>query len=112
MRPELARRIADAGVGDRIRLFPFSGSSDPHLAALDALLLPSDVFESLPIGVIEGMAHSLPVIASDLGGVPEMVRNGETGILVPPGDPRPLAEAIRELAADPDQARRARQTRP
>jgi glycosyltransferase involved in cell wall biosynthesis len=102
--PELTRRIADAGVGDRIRLFPFSGSPDPHLAALDGLLLPSDVFESLPIGVIEGMAHSLPVIASDIGGLPELVQTGVDGILVPPGDPARLAEAVRQLAADPDQA--------
>lgn len=104
-RSELAERIERAGVGDRIRLFPFSGAADPHLSALDALLLPSDVFESLPIGVIEGMAHSLPVIASDLGGVPEMVRDGETGVLVPPGDTARLAEAVEELAADPERAR-------
>jgi glycosyltransferase involved in cell wall biosynthesis len=101
---ELTRRITDAGVADRIRLFPFSGSSDPHLAALDGLLLPSDVFESLPIGVIEGMAHSLPVIASDIGGLPELVQTGIDGILVPPGEPEPLTQAIRKLAANPDRA--------
>ena len=104
-RSDLTERIERAGVGDRIRVFPFSGSSDPHLAALDALVLPSDVFESLPIGVIEGMVHSLPVIASDIGGVPELVRDGETGILVPPGDTGRLAAAMRELAADPSAAR-------
>ena len=108
----MARRIDAAGVGDRIRLFPFSGSPDPHLAALDAFLLPSDVFESLPIGVLEAMAHSLPVIASDIGGLPELVQSGADGVLVPPGDPGRLADAIRDLAADPDQAaelgRRAR----
>ena len=101
---DLTARIERAGVGERIRVFPFSGSSDPHLAALDALLLPSDVFESLPIGVIEGMAHSLPVIASDIGGLPELVQTGVDGALVPPGDPARLAEAIKELAADRDRA--------
>jgi glycosyltransferase involved in cell wall biosynthesis len=106
VRSDLTERIERAGVSDRIRVFPFSGSSDPHLAALDALLLPSDVFESLPIGVIEGMAHSLPVIASDIGGVPELVRDGETGILVPPGDTGRLAVGIRELAADTGLAHR------
>jgi glycosyltransferase involved in cell wall biosynthesis len=102
----LAERIHDAGVGDRIRIFPFSGSPDPHLAALDALLLPSDGFESLPIGVLEGMAHSLPVVASDIGGVSEVVRDGETGILVPPADVGRLTAGIEQLAAEPGMARR------
>ncbi len=88
--PALERRIFDAEVGDRIRLFPFSGSSDPHMAALDALLLPSDVFESLPIGVIEGMAHSLPVIASDIGGLPEVIQTGVDGL---PGPARGIRAA-------------------
>jgi glycosyltransferase involved in cell wall biosynthesis len=103
-REDLAAGIQRAGVGDRIALFPFSGSSDPHLAALDGLLLPSDRFESLPIGVIEAMAFSLPVVGSRLGGVPELIADGESGVLVPPGNPEALAAAVKELASDSDRA--------
>lgn len=105
LRSELTEQIERAGVGDRIRMFPFSGSSFPHLAALDGLLFPSTV-EIAGIVVMEGMVQSLPVIASAVGGVPEMVRDGETGVLVPPGDTGRLLAAVRELAADPDMGRR------
>jgi glycosyltransferase involved in cell wall biosynthesis len=112
-RDALARQIESSGVGDRIAMFPFSGRTDPHLAALDGVVLPSDSFEALPIGVIEGMAHSLPVIGSRIGGVPELISDGESGLLVPPGDPSALAAAIDEIAADPERAaamgRRGRQ---
>ena len=84
-RADLKRRIERAGVGERLRLFPFSGSSDPHLAALDGLVLPSDVFESLPIGVIEAMAHSVPVIASNLGGVLSLSNPGSPASWFPRG---------------------------
>src|SRR5213075_2773383 len=70
------------------------------LAASDALVLSSD-FEGLPNVVLEAMASARPVIATAVGGTPELVAHGSTGVLVPPGDPRALATAIEELAALP-----------
>jgi glycosyltransferase involved in cell wall biosynthesis len=55
---------------------------------------------------LEGAAAGLPVVASDHGGVNEVVRHGETGLLVAPGDPLALAQALRLLADDPDLASR------
>lgn len=99
-REAVGRLIAEAGLTDRVRLFEWSGRVEPHLKALQCYLLPSDSFEALPIGAIEAMACGLPVIASRVGGVPEAVIDGETGLLVPPGDAVALSEAIRTVAAD------------
>jgi glycosyltransferase involved in cell wall biosynthesis len=71
------------------------------LASLDVLVLPS-AYEEMGSVLTEAMASGLPVVASDVGGIPEVVRHGETGLLVPPGDVDALATALDRLAADPD----------
>ncbi len=71
------------------------------LSALDVCVLPS-LEESFPLTLLEAMAAGLPVVASDVGGVPECVVPGETGTLVPPGDSDSLAEAIAGLLKDPE----------
>ena len=63
----------------------------------------SSLRESMPLTVIEAMAVSLPVIATRVGGIPEVVDNGVSGILVPPNDPRSLADAIIKLCNNPRQ---------
>jgi glycosyltransferase involved in cell wall biosynthesis len=81
-------------------------------ADVPSLLGASDVFvlssrsESLPVSVLEAMAAELPVVASRVGGVPELVVDGRTGFLVQPGDPMELAAALGRLLADPDLRRR------
>lgn len=67
--------------------------------------LPS-VVEPSAVASVEAMAFGLPVVATTVGGFPEMVRDQETGLLVPPGDPEALAEALGRLLADPALARR------
>ena len=62
--------------------------------------------DGLPVVCAEAMAHARPVVASAVGGLPDMVRDGETGLLVPPGDPVALRAAIDRLLADDDLRRR------
>lgn len=69
------------------------------LAAADIALLPS-VQEGSPLAMIEALAAGKPLVASAVGGIPEVVREGETGLLVPPGDAAALADALRRLVED------------
>jgi len=66
----------------------------------DMLLVPSTL-EAFPSIIIEAMSQGLPVIASKVGGIPEIVENEETGLLVPPGDPKKLAQAVKKLVDNP-----------
>jgi len=75
----------------------------PVLHGADAVLMPS-MSEGLGITALEAMACALPVVASRVGGLPEAVAEGETGLLVPPGDAEALARAVEELAASPERA--------
>ena len=74
------------------------------LNALDVFVLPSSKREGLGISILEAMATERPVIATSIGGIPEVVSDGETGILVPPEKVEDLAEAIIELLNYPDKA--------
>jgi glycosyltransferase involved in cell wall biosynthesis len=88
------------------RVFEFLGHREdvPELlAGADVFVLPSRS-EAFPNGVIEAMAAGLPVIASAVGGIPDLVDPGHTGILVPPLDAEALAAALRSLRADPARA--------
>jgi len=69
----------------------------PYLNSFDILILPS-LWEGMPNVIMEAMACSKPVIATDVGGSPELVINNKTGILVPPKNPKALADAILRLA--------------
>ena len=71
------------------------------LAGAQIFLLPS-TSEGLPVALLEAMAHGRAIVASRAGGIPEVMTDGVDGVLVPPGDPLRLAEAVRALVADPD----------
>lgn len=91
------------------RAVHFLGFIDPsdlpaHYARANLFALPS-ARESFPLVLLEAMASALPVVATAVGGVPEMVVDGETGFLVPPNDPQALADAINALLDDPEKMR-------
>ena len=98
--------IARLGVTDRVLRLGFRDDVDTVLGAADALAMPSTRPEPLGLVAMEAAAAALPVIASAHGGATELVRHGQTGLLVPPGDPLALARALRSLDDDPAMARR------
>jgi glycosyltransferase involved in cell wall biosynthesis len=67
------------------------------------VVVPSEWYENLPMSVLEAMAHARAVIATRIGGIPELVREGETGFLVPPGDSAALSERLRFAARNGDE---------
>lgn len=73
----------------------------PELMAASEVFAMSSLWEGLGLVFLEAMATELPVLSTRVSAIPEVVVDGETGRLVPPGDPGPLAEAMVELAADP-----------
>jgi glycosyltransferase involved in cell wall biosynthesis len=93
----------ELGLSDRVKFWGYV----PHGPDLFRLYKEADIFvlpslsEGLPNALLEAMAHSLPVVASAVGGVPGAVRDGVQGILVEPGQPDLLADAISKLAGDP-----------
>lgn len=77
-----------------------------EMATAIAVLVPSMVPENASIAVLEAMAASTPVIGSAIGGIPEQIEDGVSGLLVEPGDAESLAAALRELVGDPERAAR------
>jgi glycosyltransferase involved in cell wall biosynthesis len=91
-------------LGPRLRLLGFRDDVETVLGAADAVAVPSKRPDPLPNSALEAAAAGLPVVAAAHGGLPEIVRDGQTGCLVPPGDERALAECLRALADDPARA--------
>jgi glycosyltransferase involved in cell wall biosynthesis len=104
-RQEWTELAASSGIADRIRWAGFRTDVDSILAGCDALVHPS-LDDAFPTVLLEAMAAELPVIATRVGGIPEIVTEGETGLLVPPADANALASAIRTLLADRERMRR------
>jgi len=76
-----------------------------HVAAVDFTIVPSIWWENAPLVIGEAQAQGRPVIASNIGGMAEMIQDGVNGLTVAPGDPRALASAMRRMAEDPMLAR-------
>jgi len=100
MRAQWTELAARLGVGDRICWAGHRRDVDTLLAGCDLFVLPS-LDDAFPTVLLEAMAAGLPVVASNVGGIPEIVEDGVTGRLVPPGDAGRLAAAINELLAHP-----------
>ncbi len=99
---ELERSIASLGLADRVRVLGWVSPErrDELLARAGIFVLPSHA-EGLPMAVLEAMAAGCPVIASAVGGIPDVIQDGVNGLLITAGDTRALAAAIRRLIDDP-----------
>jgi glycosyltransferase involved in cell wall biosynthesis len=93
-------KIRECGLESRARLFQYDGNIFDIMGVLDVYALPS-YSESLPNAVVEAMLMGKPVIATRITGLPEAVVDGETGFLIPTGDPRAIYEKMRLLLSDP-----------
>jgi glycosyltransferase involved in cell wall biosynthesis len=92
LRDSLRNLAAELGIAERVHFLGWRKDMVPVYAALDLLALTSDN-EGTPVAVIEAMAAGVPVAATAVGGVPDVVRDGETGRLVPAGDSRSMCRA-------------------
>jgi colanic acid/amylovoran biosynthesis glycosyltransferase len=108
LRAELEARAARLGVAGQVRFLGAQPSERVAelVAAADVLVLPSVVtpegkMEGLPVALIEALAAETPVVASAISGIPELVEDGVTGLLVTPGDDAAIAAALQRLAGDP-----------
>jgi glycosyltransferase involved in cell wall biosynthesis len=101
---QLQREAEERGLGERVTFCGFHRDVLPFLQASDIFVLPS-VQEGLSLSALEAMALAKPVVACRVGGTPEVVVDGETGLLVAPGEPGELAHALERLMSDPSQAR-------
>ncbi len=99
-----AHGVEALAAGTGVELLGVRSDVPDLLAAADVLCLTSDS-EALPMSILEAMALARPVIATDVGGTPEQVEHGVTGLLVPPGDVAAAADALGRVAADPAAAR-------
>jgi glycosyltransferase involved in cell wall biosynthesis len=99
-RSELERTVTVFGVSDEVTFTGWIDDVGREMSTWDVYAQPS-VAEGFGIAALEAMAHGIPVVASDVGGLREIVIDGETGFLVSPKSPGRLAARIRELAEDP-----------
>ncbi|MCA8922983.1 MAG: glycosyltransferase family 4 protein [Planctomycetes bacterium] len=105
LRADLERQARELGVADRVRFPGFRTDVPSLLKALDVFVMPSHM-EGLGTSVLDAMAAGTPVVGTEAGGMPEMVHDGETGLLCPIRDGAAIARAINRYLADPELGRR------
>lgn len=99
--PQLQEEAKELSIKDNVRFLGFREDIPLLLQAMDIFVLPS-ISEGLPLAALEAMANEKPVIATDVGGIPEVVIDGTSGFLVPSKTPEVLAEKILLLLANRD----------
>jgi glycosyltransferase involved in cell wall biosynthesis len=104
-RPKVEKTISDLKLGDLVHLTGFVSDVQPLLAAADIMVNPSKT-ECMPNSILEAMWAMVPVVATDVGGVGEMMRDGVDGLLCPPEDSASLAEAIKTYITNPPLAQK------
>jgi glycosyltransferase involved in cell wall biosynthesis len=100
----LRDRAAALGLGSRVHFLGVRRDVGNLLHAIDLFVLPS-LWEGLPLALVLAMGAGVPVVSTRVGGVPEVVEDGRTGLLVPPGDAEALGHAVARLIGDPALAR-------
>jgi glycosyltransferase involved in cell wall biosynthesis len=100
--PKLRSLSEELSVSNRIQFLGHQSHVEPFMQAADCFVCPSLWGEATGLVNLEALASGLPVVASAIGGIPEFVDDGKTGLLSAPGDYQQLAEHIRRLAADTD----------
>jgi len=105
LRVKVKKKVEAKGLKEKVRFLGLRDDIPDLLAEASILVLPSD-WEGVPLTVLEAMAAGKPVVATAVGGVPELVDEGKTGFLVPPQAPDALAGAILRLARDPELRKR------
>ena len=98
-------QIEAAGLGDRVSVLGFVDDLPATMAALDVALYSALESDGMSRVLFEYLASGVPVVASRVGVVPEILEDGRTALLVPAGEPGPLAEAVARLIADPSRRR-------
>ncbi|MBM3149983.1 MAG: glycosyltransferase family 4 protein, partial [Chloroflexi bacterium] len=98
--------VAAAGLGHRVVMAGYREDIPEVLAAMDVLANSPRSREGLSVAILEALAAGRPVVATRVGGIPEIVLDGETGLLVAPEDPRALADAVVRLVSDRELAAR------
>ncbi len=100
-RARLQKAISERGLSDRVRVLGFVIGQEKKrlLSSAFAMVLPS-FHEGIPYAILEGLASALPVVATSVGGIPEVIRDGTDGFLVSPGDTAALASAMEKLLSD------------
>ncbi len=102
-RAMLEARARELGIADQVHFLGRRDDAEGIIESADVAALSSD-FEGLPLFVFECMANGTPLVATAVGGLPEVVENGVSGLLVPPRDPNALAGALAEILTDRQRA--------
>jgi glycosyltransferase involved in cell wall biosynthesis len=100
-RGELERLAQRLHIEHAVEFLGYQDAVESILVTLDLFVLPS-LTEGIPLALLEAMGAGLPAVATAVGGVPEVIENGVSGVLVPPNDPLALRTAISSLLEHPD----------
>ncbi len=99
----LKKKAKDLNIENHVKFLGFRKNIPDILSIFDVYVLPSKI-EGLPLGLIEAMSMGIPIVASNVGGVPEAIIDRKTGILVPPKDPKLIAKSVIYLLNNEDKA--------
>ncbi|MEK7636608.1 MAG: glycosyltransferase family 4 protein [Patescibacteria group bacterium] len=95
----IRRMITENNLTNEVTLLGWIDNGSKYLKAFDAFVLPS-IKEGLPYVLLEALAAEIPIVATTIGGIPDIIENGQNGILVPEKNPKALADALQKIARD------------